>query len=171
MQRNFKSVCIPHFPLLSQLNKNWNPGIHLSPFNPERKVPCPSFSSFLIHLGILNSTRKDTILPLSAPVTGLDGQEMNEIPVPNNTNIIIAIYAANRNPEIWGPDSYDWKPERWLDPPPESVTKAHIPGVYSHLYVLIAFCNGPGTNSFSPSMTFLGGGRACMWAISTDKYD
>ena len=132
--------------IIISANGNWNPGIHLSLFNPERKVPRPSFPKFLIHRRILNSTWKDTILPLSTSIIGLDGQEMNEIPIPNNTNIIIAIYAANRNPEIWGSDSYDWKPERWLDPPPESVTRAHIPGVYSHLYVLVAFCNALGPN-------------------------
>ena len=64
---------------------------------------------------------------------------MNEIPIPKNTNIIISIYAANRNLEIWGPDSYEWKPERWLNPLPETVTSARIPGIYSNLYVLAAF--------------------------------
>ena len=93
-----------------------------------------------------NRTRKETVLPLSTPILGLDGREMTKIPIPNNTNIIISIYAANRNPEIWGPDSYDWKPERWFNPLPETVTKAHIPGVYSHLYVLVAFYNALGTN-------------------------
>jgi cytochrome P450 len=93
-----------------------------------------------------NRTRKDSILPLSTPIIGLDGREMNEISVPNNTDIIISIYAANRNPEIWGPDSYDWKPERWLNPLPETLIDARIPGVYSHLYVLAHFCNALGTN-------------------------
>ena len=92
-----------------------------------------------------NRTRKDTILPLSTPIIGLDGREMSEIPVPNNTNVIISIYAANRNPEIWGPDSYDWKPERWLNPPPETVTDARIPGVYSHLCGLVTLSNALGT--------------------------
>ena len=91
-----------------------------------------------------NSTRKDTILPLSTPIIGIDGREMNEILIPNNTNIIISMYAANRNPEIWGPDSYEWKPERWLNPLPEPVTDARIPGVYSHLCVLVAFCHALG---------------------------
>jgi len=70
---------------------------------------------------------------------------MNEIPIPKNTNVIISIYASNCNPEIWGPDSYEWNPERWLNPLPESVTDARIPGIYSHLYVLVAFSNAPGT--------------------------
>ncbi|KAF8962738.1 cytochrome P450 [Flammula alnicola] len=93
---------------------------------------------------VSRTTRQDIVLPLSKPITGINGQEIHEIPIPNNTNVIVGIMAANRNPEIWGPDSYEWKPERWLKPLPETVPSAHLPGVYSHL------------------MTFLGGGRACI---------
>ncbi|KAJ3510085.1 hypothetical protein NLJ89_g4875 [Agrocybe chaxingu] len=88
--------------------------------------------------------KNDIVLPLGAPIKGVDGREIHEIPIPNNTNVIISILASNRNPEVWGPDSYDWKPERWLQPLPDTVIQAHIPGIYSHL------------------MTFLGGGRACI---------
>jgi cytochrome P450 len=76
------------------------------------------------------------VLPLSTPIKGLDGREMQEIVVPNNTNIIVSIISSNRDPTLWGPDSYEWKPERWLVPIRESVTEAHIPGVYSHLYAM-----------------------------------
>jgi cytochrome P450 len=93
---------------------------------------------------VIRTTRQDTVLPLSTPIKGLDGREMHEIPIPNNTNVIVGIMASNRNPEIWGPDSYEWKPERWMNPLPGSVPGAHLPGIYSHL------------------MTFLGGGRACI---------
>ncbi|KAF8905032.1 cytochrome P450 [Gymnopilus junonius] len=89
-------------------------------------------------------TRQDAVLPLSKPIKGLDGQEIHEIAVPNNTNIIVSLMASNRNPDLWGPDSYEWKPERWLNPLPNTVIDAHVPGIYSHL------------------MTFLGGGRACI---------
>jgi cytochrome P450 len=58
---------------------------------------------------------------------------MTEVPIPKNTNVMVGILAANRNPEIWGPDSYEWKPERWLSPPPKSLTEAQIPGIYSNL--------------------------------------
>jgi len=144
MQRNPETVCLLYFTLWYQLNGDWNLGIRPSLLHPERKAP--SFLPKNPYSSANNSTRKDTILPLFTPIIGLDGREMNEIPIPNNTNIIISIYAANRNPEIWGPDSYDWKPERWLSPLPETVTNARIPGIYSHLYVLVAFCNALGTN-------------------------
>ncbi|KZT66921.1 cytochrome P450 [Daedalea quercina L-15889] len=93
---------------------------------------------------VLRKTRKDIVMPLSTPIRGVDGTLITEIPVPEGTVVHVGILAANRNPEIWGPDAAEWKPERWLDPLPEVVKDAHIPGVYSHL------------------MTFLGGGRACI---------
>lgn len=72
-------------------------------------------------------------MPLSSPIRGVDGNMMNEIHVPAGTGIIIGILASNRNPEIWGPDAAEWKPERWLTPLPDAVSNARVPGVYSHL--------------------------------------
>ncbi|KIJ63847.1 hypothetical protein HYDPIDRAFT_29197 [Hydnomerulius pinastri MD-312] len=94
--------------------------------------------------GVVRIARKDAVLPFSTTIKGVDGNEINEIPVPKNTSILISIIAANRNREVWGEDALEWKPERWLSQLPSSVTDAQIPGVYSHL------------------MTFLGGGRACI---------
>ncbi|CAA7263361.1 unnamed protein product [Cyclocybe aegerita] len=79
------------------------------------------------------TTREDVVLPPSKPIVGLDGREISDIPIPKNTNVIVGIMASNRNAEIWGPDSYEWKPERLLQPLPESVAAAHIPGIYSNL--------------------------------------
>lgn len=93
---------------------------------------------------LTRTTRQDIILPLSKPLRGLNGKEIYEILVPNNTNLFISIIEANRNPDIWGPDALEWIPERWLSPLPSAVSDAHVPGIYSHL------------------MTFLGGGRACI---------
>ncbi|EPT02236.1 hypothetical protein FOMPIDRAFT_1022896 [Fomitopsis schrenkii] len=93
---------------------------------------------------LMRKTRKDIVMPLAQPIRGVDGALISEIPVPEGTAIHIAILASNRDPNLWGPDAAEWKPERWLSPVPEVVKDAHIPGVYSHL------------------MTFLGGGRACI---------
>ncbi|KAF8183371.1 cytochrome P450 [Pholiota molesta] len=90
------------------------------------------------------TTIEDTILPLSTPVKGVDGKEMHEIAVPKNTDVMVGIMASNRNPEIWGPDADDWKPDRWMNTLPDPVVAAHLPGVYSHL------------------LTFVGGSRSCM---------
>ncbi|RXW15975.1 hypothetical protein EST38_g9878 [Candolleomyces aberdarensis] len=88
--------------------------------------------------------RKDTILPLSKPIKTVDGTYTQEIFVPKDTMIFASLLGSNTNPELWGADTYDWKPERWFSPVPEKVVEARIPGVYSHL------------------MTFIGGGRACI---------
>ena len=79
------------------------------------------------------------MLPLSRPIIGLDGTEVREIAVPKGTILTIAIMRANRDPEIWGADAQEWKPERWLAQLPENVTTARFPGVYSNMLVL--FCH------------------------------
>lgn len=82
---------------------------------------------------IVNRVIKDVILPLSTPVKGLNGEYISEITVPKGSLVIISLFLANRNPDIWGPDANEWKPERWLSPIPTSVTEARLPGIYSHL--------------------------------------
>ncbi|KAJ3516546.1 hypothetical protein NLJ89_g1046 [Agrocybe chaxingu] len=93
---------------------------------------------------VARTTRQDSLLPLHNPIKGLDGKEMREIFVPKDTDVFVSILASNTNPDIWGPDSYEWKPDRWLTSMPDAVIETHVPGVYSHL------------------MTFLGGGRSCI---------
>ncbi|KAJ2931689.1 hypothetical protein H1R20_g5421, partial [Candolleomyces eurysporus] len=93
---------------------------------------------------ILRETQVDAMLPFSTPVKGSKNEEMSEVLIPRGSAILISILASNTDPEIWGSDSYEWKPERWLSPHPKAVTDAHIPGVYSNL------------------MTFSGGGRSCI---------
>ena len=75
-------------------------------------------------------------MPLSAPIRATDGSMMNEILVPEGTDIVVGIRASNRNSALWGPDADEWKPERWLKPLPKAVEDARIPGIYANLYVL-----------------------------------
>lgn len=72
------------------------------------------------------------VLPLSNPIEGLNGKIMDEIPVPADTNVIIAIRGCNNNTELWGEDVDEWKPERWLSPLPQSLTDANVPGIYAN---------------------------------------
>lgn len=95
-------------------------------------------------------TRKDVVLPLLWPIKSADGKRMiNEIPLKKNTNVIISILGANRSKAIWGDDAEEWKPERWLAPLPESVSKAHLPGVYASM---CAFIIMPPYSSTHPSL-------------------
>jgi len=93
---------------------------------------------------ILRDTVRDIVLPLGVSVKGVNGKEIDAIPIPKGTEVIVSITGCNRTPELWGPDAYEWKPERWTNPLPESVINARIPGVYSHL------------------LTFAAGGRSCI---------
>ncbi len=79
------------------------------------------------------SARRDTVLPLMTPIKGLDGQEINEVVVNKGTVVSIGVLASNTNPQLWGADADQWKPERWLSPLPDELIAAHIPGVYSNL--------------------------------------
>ena len=78
---------------------------------------------------------KDTVLPLSTPIQLRDGTTVSAIPLPKGTRIVANVAAINRDPGLWGPDAEVWRPERWLEPLSRAVEEAHIPGVYSHLYV------------------------------------
>lgn len=71
------------------------------------------------------------MLPLDTPVTSTKGQVMSEIHLKNNTNVVLGLGAANRDPAIWGEDASEWKPERWLGKTPDQVAKERLPGVYS----------------------------------------
>ena len=44
--------------------------------------------------------------------------------------------SANKSKKIWGEDAEEWKPSRWLSPTSETTQRAHLPGVYSQMWVL-----------------------------------
>ncbi|CAE6474050.1 unnamed protein product [Rhizoctonia solani] len=87
---------------------------------------------------------KDWTLPLHYPVQTKDGKvSLTTIRVPKGTTLHVALRAANKDERTWGADAEEFKPDRWLEPLPESVSNARVPGIYSSM------------------MTFLGGPRAC----------
>jgi hypothetical protein len=92
---------------------------------------CPFSSRELLYL-LAGSTRSDVVLSLSSPIQDVNGREMHEIIVPENTNVYAHIFNFNRDPSVWGADAAEWKPERWLTPLPESVGKANIQAVYAN---------------------------------------
>lgn len=79
-------------------------------------------------------------LPLSSPVLAADGStQLSSISLLRNTNVIIAIEAANRRTDVWGPDAGEWKPERWakLKDHERSETEPKLPGVYMNTCVFV----------------------------------
>lgn len=88
--------------------------------------PSPELSDLPV-----GSTRSDVVLSLTSPIQDVNGREMHEIFVPENTNVYAHIFNFNRDPGVWGADAAEWKPERWLTPLPESVGNANIQAVYA----------------------------------------
>ncbi|KAF8150004.1 cytochrome P450, partial [Crassisporium funariophilum] len=70
---------------------------------------------------VQRATRQDIVLPLATSICGCNGKDITEIPIPKGTLILVSIIASNRNPELWGPDPYEWKPERRLNSLPEAL--------------------------------------------------
>ncbi|KZP14971.1 cytochrome P450 [Athelia psychrophila] len=81
------------------------------------------------------TANKDTVLPFSQPIVGIDGTDISEVAIPKGTKVTVAVMRANRDPEIWGDDAQEWKPERWLASSPDKVANVHFPGVYSNMSV------------------------------------
>ncbi|KAF9533505.1 cytochrome P450 [Crepidotus variabilis] len=51
---------------------------------------------------IARTTRQDIVLPISAAIQGSDRREISQIPIENNTNVIISIIGCNRDPNALG---------------------------------------------------------------------
>ena len=66
------------------------------------------------------------------PVKSRDGKsDIKEIFVKKNTDVIVSIVGANMFKPIWGEDAEEWRPERWLEPLPDKVLAAKMPGIYA----------------------------------------
>ncbi|KAJ7638146.1 cytochrome P450 [Mycena rosella] len=80
---------------------------------------------------------QDDVLPLSKPYIDKAGKSHASLPIPKGQVIHIPILAVNTDPEIWGPDAGEFKPERW-EKVPDAATE--IPGAWANL---LSFFAGP----------------------------
>ncbi|THH27300.1 hypothetical protein EUX98_g6891 [Antrodiella citrinella] len=94
-------------------------------------------------LSMYRVTQRDIVLPLLKPVNDICNKPMTEVPITKGTIVSMGIYKYNRSKDVWGEDANEWKPERWLNPLPESAKNS---------------CGG----SFHNMMTFAGGPRSCI---------
>lgn len=67
------------------------------------------------------ATENDRI-PLSKPVKLRDGREIDYVDVRKGQVIHVPIIAIHKSKEMWGEDAEEFRPERWLEGIPESVT-------------------------------------------------
>ncbi|KAF9078764.1 cytochrome P450 [Rhodocollybia butyracea] len=67
--------------------------------------------------GVQFTTREadlDDVIPLAQPVISTSGEMLKKIPVIKGQRVHISIAAYNRSPSIWGSDSDQWNPSRFL---------------------------------------------------------
>ncbi|KAI0329991.1 cytochrome P450 [Cubamyces sp. BRFM 1775] len=84
---------------------------------------------------------KDDVIPVGEPFVDRHGQVQDCIRISKGSPILIPILALNRSKKLWGEDAFEFKPERWENPPEAT---SSIPGVWGHI------------------LSFLGGPRACI---------
>lgn len=62
--------------------------------------------------------------------------------VPKGTTIYISPWQRQRDPQVWGPDAEEFRPERWIsdEPGPDGLKRAHQG---NDLYDFITFIHGP----------------------------
>ncbi|KAH9018097.1 cytochrome P450 [Lactarius pseudohatsudake] len=86
---------------------------------------------------LLKEATQDDVIPLSSPIITKSGEQVSSIPVRKGTLVDLATGVYNRLPEIWGADTNEFKPERFLD-----IDKSHHSnvGVFGNL---MTFSSGP----------------------------
>ncbi|KDQ54074.1 hypothetical protein JAAARDRAFT_38679 [Jaapia argillacea MUCL 33604] len=100
--------------------------------------------SLRVHAPVPSTTRvamRDDVIPLSTPIVDKDGKSLSEIRICKGDTVFIPILAVNRSKLLWGEDGFEFKPERWENPP-QAISS--IPGVWGSM------------------LTFLGGHHACI---------
>ncbi|KIY48899.1 cytochrome P450 [Fistulina hepatica ATCC 64428] len=122
------------------------------------KVDCPTMDelnalpyldrvvreSLRVYSPVCNTARiadADDVIPLSRPIVDKRGVQRHEIRIKRGLNIQIPIQIMNKDPDMWGDDAKEFRPDRWLVPPEGAKT---MPGVWGN------------------QMTFLGGPHSCI---------
>ncbi|KAJ7124284.1 cytochrome P450 [Mycena epipterygia] len=77
----------------------------------------------------------DDVLPLVTPCVDSEGTSHNSLRIPKGLNIRIPIADVNTDPNLWGTNADEYRPERW-EKVPEAVNG--IPGVWANLLTFLA---------------------------------
>ncbi|KIJ37322.1 hypothetical protein M422DRAFT_781867 [Sphaerobolus stellatus SS14] len=65
--------------------------------------------------GLAREAGKDEVIPLAIPQKTKTGEIITSVPVRKGTKIWMALMTYNRLPEVWGLETNQWHPERFLE--------------------------------------------------------
>ena len=77
-------------------------------------------------------------VPVTARITVRDTTIAGQF-VPKDTILMLVPWAINRNPKLWGPNSEEFVPERWID----QTGRATMSGGADSNYSFLTFLHGP----------------------------
>jgi hypothetical protein len=77
------------------------------------------------------------VIPLSTPVVLPNGELTDHIVIAKGQTVVVHLQVMNRAKQIWGPDAWEFNPDRWLSDLPERVQAV---AAYRHL---MTFLDGP----------------------------
>ncbi|KAK0452044.1 cytochrome P450 [Desarmillaria tabescens] len=83
---------------------------------------------------------EDDVLPLSQPLTTTDGNVVSSIAIKAGQVFQIPSVVQNTDPNVWGEDAAEFKPERWLRPDGVPSTAQLPSGPYGNV---ASFLDGP----------------------------
>ncbi|KAJ8096377.1 hypothetical protein PM082_011539 [Marasmius tenuissimus] len=86
---------------------------------------------------------EDTIIPLSEPITTIDGRQISVIPIKKGQVVYAGIASYHRNIDIWGEDAEIFDPLRWVDERTANI-------------------KGPTVGPYANLATFIGGPNVCL---------
>ncbi|KAK7460593.1 hypothetical protein VKT23_009314 [Stygiomarasmius scandens] len=93
----------------------------------------------VVHNNERMSTKEETILPLSKPMTLTTGVTVNQISIPKGTIIYADMVSYNFDKMIWGDDAEEFNIDRWLKMgEKQQASKKFAPSVYAGLFNFIA---------------------------------
>jgi cytochrome P450 len=81
----------------------------------------------------------DDVIPLSKRVCTADGQSVDSVFVAKGSAVYVPIMAINRSESLWGENSKDFDPNRWLN---DSITQTKASEIQGYRH-LLTFGSGP----------------------------
>ncbi|KAJ7676712.1 cytochrome P450 [Mycena polygramma] len=78
---------------------------------------------------------EDDVLPLSKPYIDNTGEAHDTLHIPKGQVIHMPILSVNTDPEIWGDDAAEFKPQRWTNVPGAA---SGIPSAWANLFTFFA---------------------------------